>query len=202
DAAVRLPGAGGAQRAGELGHVEYLRDDRAELLRGGVVRLEELLNRRTDDGAERTLGWRHLHEPDERLGNLGTAWRIGRANDGLERAMNIVHILRGLAVAGHARFISRRDEAIEYRGAIDSRLDQHRIDAEREQLEPVGIRERLERELAGAVRRHRRNGHTAGSGADVNQQAAAPLPHRRENGAIHAHDTEHVDIEHLLELFS
>jgi hypothetical protein len=35
----------------------------------------------------------------------------------------------------------------------------------------------------------------------VNQQAAAPLPHGRENGAIHADHPEQVDVEYLLELF-
>jgi hypothetical protein len=35
----------------------------------------------------------------------------------------------------------------------------------------------------------------------MNQQAAAPLAHRRERGPIHTDSAEHVDIEHLLELF-
>ncbi len=35
----------------------------------------------------------------------------------------------------------------------------------------------------------------------MNQQAASPLAHRRENGPIHPHDAEEVDVEYLLNLF-
>ena len=34
----------------------------------------------------------------------------------------------------------------------------------------------------------------------MNQQAVSPLAHRRENGPIHAHDAEEVDVEDLLHL--
>ena len=106
--AATASGAGCA--GGQLGDVEDLRDHRPEPLGGGVVRLQQLLDRRTDDRAERARSGRHLDQPDERLRDLLAARRVRRADDRLERAEHAPGVVPLLAVVGDAPRVGRRDE--------------------------------------------------------------------------------------------
>jgi hypothetical protein len=90
-----LAGSSSAPHAGQLRNVENLRDDRSEFLSGGVVRFEQLPNRRTHDCAEWPFGRRHLNEPDERLGDLVTA----RASGALMAALKVPRTLSAYAAA-------------------------------------------------------------------------------------------------------
>ena len=83
---------------------------------------------------------------------------------------------------------------------MNAGLDHHRIDAERTQFEPVGISQRLQRELTRAVHAHIRHCRAPCSGTHVNQKASAFTAHRRYDCPVDANNAKQIHVKQLLEL--
>jgi hypothetical protein len=84
---------------------------------------------------------------------------------------------------------------------ISARLHDNGIDPLRSEFIPVGLGERFQREFACGVEAHAREHDAPSAATDVEQKAAAFLPHVRKNRAVHAYDPEEICVEDALRLF-
>ncbi len=75
-------------RSGELGNIEDLRHDGPERRSAGVVRVEQLLNRRTDHCPKRSFFGTHVDQRDEGIDDLTASRRIRRADNGPEHTLD------------------------------------------------------------------------------------------------------------------
>ena len=85
--------------------------------------------------------------------------------------------------AGSVRIfrVAGRANAVCHRGIDNARFHQHDPHAERLHLNGERLAHRLKRPLRSAVRRHRRMTERAGHRADIDDRAAAALPHLRHH---------------------
>ena len=91
-------------RPGELRNIEDLCHDRPERVSVGVVRVEQLLNRRTDHCPKRSLFGSHVDEGDQGIDNLTASRCIRRADNRLKDTLDPLRKF-GAATVSDAMFI-------------------------------------------------------------------------------------------------